>query len=574
MDITSLLNWFVHKDLQGDIIAEKRAKVLAGIGLLFTILMITNASRGFLKGDPLLGVVIGSCGFIILGIVFFLKQSGSIVLASNMFLFAYGFVLTFASYRAGGAVSQNQYNLAILVILGFLLCGVNNGLIWAALAALVVFTFQTMKLNGYQFPPHQEGSIFVNLFVILFSVALLAFIYELYSYRNLKSFAEEKEKLDNTTRELKDLFSDVDNVMLNVSKGDMTQRVTVDTGVDLASLKQSINSALNMLEQTISQVMTAAQEIDSGTSQVSGSAQALASGATEQAASLEEISSSMDEIGSKAKTNSENAQQAQVLSHQTSDEVDLGNKQMEDMLASMNKINETSSNVSKVIKVIDEIAFQTNLLALNAKVEAARAGKYGKGFSVVADEVRSLASRSAEAAKDTTELIETSIAEVENGVKKADRTAEMLKGFVESISKVTDFISEISVASQEQATGASEINISLTQVNDVVQQNSSISEETASASQELSSQAEILMSLMNRFKLGQSVQKAKPIVEPVRKTSAPILKNQSYKKPIAKKILHTPTLKIEPPEKSVAKQNSPAGNRKKIVLDDDDFGKY
>lgn len=219
------------------------------------------------------------------------------------------------------------------------------------------------------------------------------------------------------------------------------------------------------------------------------------------AASLEEISSSISEIDGVAKNNEGNASQAQQLSSRAMSEINSSNQQMEAMLASMQQINDTSNDVSKVIKVIDEIAFQTNLLALNAAVEAARAGKYGKGFAVVAEEVRNLASRSATAAKDTTSLIESSIGEVNNGVKNADQTAEILKGFVSSIEKVNDLVAEISVASQEQSSGVGEISKGLDQVNEVVQRNSSISEETASASEELKSQAQSLQDLMNRFRL-------------------------------------------------------------------------
>jgi methyl-accepting chemotaxis protein len=168
-----------------------------------------------------------------------------------------------------------------------------------------------------------------------------------------------------------------------------------------------------------------------------------------------------------------------------------------------------------VIKAIDEIAFQTNLLALNAAVEAARAGKYGKGFAVVAEEVRSLAGRSADAAKNTADLIETSIAEVENGVKNTDQIAGVLKSFVESNQKVHDFINDISMTSKEQAMGSDEINTSLGELNNVVQQTSSISSETAASSEQLSSQAQILMELMNRFKLDQQDQPTQTQIEQI-----------------------------------------------------------
>ena len=516
MNISSKLNWFVHEKLRNDIVGQSRAKVLVAIALFFGITMMANAPRGFMIGDTVLGLVMSMTALVMLSAPFVLKKTGSVGLASNIFLLFHTIALSVASYRDGGDVSQIQYNLALLIVISFLLCGLKNGLFWVGSTISVVTAFKLMKISGYQFPPTQGEDVYINLVVMLVVVALLASFYELSSSGNLKKFALEKDKSDRATEKMEELFSDVDSVMSGVSKGDLSSRITVETDEQLESLKQSINSALNMLSQTICQVISTVEQIVSGTSQVSRTSQSLASGTTQQAASLEEISSSMDEIGSKAKTNNKNAQLAQELSNQTSDEIDSGNKQMNAMLTSMNKINETSSNVSKVIKVIDEIAFQTNLLALNAAVEAARAGKFGRGFAVVAEEVRNLAGRSAEAARDTTKLIESSIVEVANGVKNADQTAEILKGFVKSVSKINDFIGDISIASQKQASGAGEINISLSQVNKVVQQTSSISEETASTSQELSSQAEILMNLMNQFKLDQTSKTIQPIVSTVR----------------------------------------------------------
>lgn len=556
MSAIQKLDWFVHEGISNSIVERTRAKILGGIGIMFGIIILGNASRGFLQGSNFLGVVVGLCGILMLVSTLILRQTGFVKLASNLFLIAYYIVLTLASYMDGGPLSQIQYNFVLLITLGYMLCGLRNGSIWLALSFLFIILMQIMLSSGHQFPPTLEENMAINLFVLVPIAAILAIIYEASSSGNLKNFSIEKTKSDNISRSLENMFADVEQVMEGVAQGDLTKRVTIKTDSNLDTLKESINSALELLSQTILQVQDSARQIDSGSSQLSSSAQAMASGTSEQAASMEQISSSMNEIGTKAKINNDSALQAQKLSGQTAEEVTRGNKQMEAMQTSMNQISETSSNVSKVIKTIDEIAFQTNLLALNAAVEAARAGKYGKGFAVVAEEVRNLASRSAEAAKDTTQLIESSIVEVESGVKNADQMAEVLTVFVDSVDKIADHIGEISFSSQTQATGVEEINTSLEQVNNVIQQNSSISEETASASEQLSSQAEMLMNLVNRFKLSEFKQQApnpgaKKAISPPPESSA---------KPL--------------PEKSQPNQIPSPSKPRQIVLDDDDFGKY
>ncbi len=298
--------------------------------------------------------------------------------------------------------------------------------------------------------------------------------------------------------------NEINMVMGNVSEGDFQQKLSEGQTGELKKLVTGINKSIEMLSNTMNQVVVASEQVNSGASQIASSSQALASGTSEQAASLEEISSSMSEVGSQAKANNENANQAAQLTTQAMEVANRGNEQMKEMLSSMDNINSSSKDISKIIKVIDEIAFQTNLLALNAAVEAARAGKYGKGFAVVAEEVRNLAARSAEAAKNTTELIENSVKEVDSGVSNAGKTAEILNEIDDSVTKVNDLVGEIASASQEQSNSADEINKSLVQVNDVVQQNSSISEEAASASEELSGQAMELQALMGRFKLIQA----------------------------------------------------------------------
>jgi methyl-accepting chemotaxis protein len=366
--------------------------------------------------------------------------------------------------------------------------------------------------------------------------------------------------LKNMASELRTAISDINSVMESVRNGDLSRFVTANLAGDMNQLKESINDSIAMLSNTIVQVVNNSEQVNAGSMDLSASAQSLASGTTEQAASLEEIASSMNEIDAKTKANDDNAVHSQQLIRNTVEVVEGSNEQMELMLSSINIMKETSLNVTKIIKDIDEIAFQTNLLALNAAVEAARAGKYGKGFAVVAEEVRSLAARSAEAAKNTADLVTNSVKETETGVINAEKTSETLSAISESILKVNDIIEEITASSKEQRAGIAEINKGLTQVNEVIQNNSSISEETASASDELSSQATNLEQLMGQFKL--------------RKEDKVL-----HAGPVESNIKPAPVAPVAPappatPKPARVKQLPPSGSRQNIILDDSDFGKY
>ncbi len=249
-------------------------------------------------------------------------------------------------------------------------------------------------------------------------------------------------------------------------------------------------------KEFISGLNEGSEQVASASGQVSSASQSLAEGATEQAAGLEETSSSLEEMSSMTKQNADNAQQANMLSDEAKKKADTGMESMTRMNTAINDIQKSSNETAKIIKVIDEIAFQTNLLALNAAVEAARAGEAGKGFAVVAEEVRNLAMRSAEAAKNTSAMIEESVKNSENGVSIANEVGKVLEEIVTSVGKTSDLVSEIAAASSEQAQGIDQVNTAMTQMDKVTQQNAANAEESASASEELSAQAEQMDSIV------------------------------------------------------------------------------
>ncbi len=253
------------------------------------------------------------------------------------------------------------------------------------------------------------------------------------------------------------------------------------------------------ISRVVSQLSEGADQVASASGQVSSASQSLAEGATEQAAGLQETSSSLEEMASMTKQNAANAQQANLLSSEARKSADTGTEAMSRMNDAIKQIQKSSDETANIIKVIDEIAFQTNLLALNAAVEAARAGEAGKGFAVVAEEVRNLAMRSAEAAKNTANMIQGSVKNANNGVDIADEVTKVLGEIVGNVGKATDLVSEIAAASQEQAQGIDQVNTAVAQMDKVTQQNAANAEESASASEQLSAQAETMNDMVNEL---------------------------------------------------------------------------
>lgn len=343
-----------------------------------------------------------------------------------------------------------------------------------------------------------------------------------------------------------------------IAAGDLTIEVDVKSENDLLGRK-----LLEMVEknnEVLTNIAAAAEQVASGAEQVSDSSMALSQGATEQASSIEELTASLEEVSSQTKLNAQNADQANELAETAKLNAEQGNSQMKGMLKAMEEINDSSANISKIIKVIDEIAFQTNILALNAAVEAARAGQHGKGFAVVAEEVRNLAARSANAAKETTDMIEGSIKKAEDGTKIANETAIALNKIVEGVAKAASLVNDIAVASNEQAAGIAQINQGIMQVSQVVQTNSATSQESAAASEELSSQAALLKDSVSKFKL-KKIEHSYGKFNDINPEVLKMLEGMSEKK------------KTENPSKDSALAES-KNSEAKIVLSDNEFGKY
>ncbi|BCR06531.1 hypothetical protein DESUT3_36000 [Desulfuromonas versatilis] len=270
---------------------------------------------------------------------------------------------------------------------------------------------------------------------------------------------------------------------------------------DQDQLRGALQKMAEDMNGLLGQVQGAAEQFTASSGQVAEASQALSQGATESASSLEEISASMTQLAAQTTQNAENATNANQLTSQAQGAADRGNEQMKQMVAAMAEIQQAGQNISRIIKTIDEIAFQTNLLALNAAVEAARAGQHGKGFAVVAEEVRSLAARSAAAAKETAELIAGSVKKTEAGSRIAGGTAAGFEEIVGMVTRISGLVAEIAEASRDQATGLGEINQGLGQIDQVTQQNTAYAETSAAAAQELSGQAAQLGQMLHRFKL-------------------------------------------------------------------------
>ena len=282
---------------------------------------------------------------------------------------------------------------------------------------------------------------------------------------------------------------------------ELSRRLDIQQKDEFGRIGESLNMAVLAIETAMKKVLLSSESLLHGMEQISSGNHNLSQRTSEQASAIEEVSATIEETAATIAQNSENAKNAERISRETNSMAESGGKELEEAVVTINLISESSARMSEIIQVINDIAFQTNLLALNAAVEAARAGDQGRGFAVVAGEVRNLAQRSGDAAKQIGSLIKDSVEKIQSGTMQVNKSGESLVKIIESTGNVSNAVSEIAYASDEQKTGVDQINNAIVELDKATQQNAALVEETASASEEISSRAKELVELIHQFRI-------------------------------------------------------------------------
>jgi methyl-accepting chemotaxis protein len=343
-------------------------------------------------------------------------------------------------------------------------------------------------------------------------------------------FLQLSNGINTLLNQLTSVFTDIDAVMSKMADGDLTHKIEQDYTGTFGDVKNNINKTISNVEQTVEQLRSVSDQVSTASEEISDGNNNLSGRTEQQAANLEETAASMEQLTSTVKNNSDNAQQANQVATSARGAAEKGGQIVNEAVLAMEQISDSSNRIAEIIGVIDEIAFQTNLLALNASVEAARAGEQGRGFAVVATEVRNLASRSAEAAKEIKELIKDSVDKVNAGSQLVNETGESLSEIVDGVKKVGDIIAEIAAASAEQTSGIEQVNMAVTNLDEMTQQNAALAEETSAASAAMSDNASDMQRAMAFFNTSGSYSAPSPVraaTAPVRSASKPATSTRS-----------------------------------------------
>lgn len=324
------------------------------------------------------------------------------------------------------------------------------------------------------------------------------------TYRSSDELGRLADNFNLTVQSLRQYtvyIDEISRVLTNIADGKLNYTLENDYTGEFAKIRNALLEISDTLVSTINEIEDASEKVTSSAEQASETGLHMSQSATEQASSVEELAASISEVSERVKSNADSAKEASEESMKTEKDIEQSNRKMQEMMEAMNDISRKSDEIGKIVKTIEDIAFQTNILALNAAVEAARAGEAGKGFAVVADEVRNLASKSADAAKNTTVLIEETVSAVENGTAIAEVAAESMNGIVESSKRVAEIIDLIAISSEEQSGAITEITSGIEQVSQAIQMNAATAEESSAASEELTGQAKKLNELVEKFEV-------------------------------------------------------------------------